>query len=223
MKKKIYILIAAFNEAGAIDQVIKEVKTAGYKNIILIDDGSSDDTLRIAKKNRVQIIHHLINRGKGAAVKTGIEIAKKLNAQIIVTMDGDGQHNPKNIKEMIKKIDQGFDVVLGSRMIDSKGMPKSRVAANHLGNFFTWLLYGIWVSDSQSGFRAYNKKAFFLIDTKSDHYEFDSEVISEISRNNLKTVEVPIETRYTKYSLGKKNKQSLLNGVSMFFRMILTS
>jgi len=85
------------------------------------------------------------------------------------------------------------------------------------------MIYGLWVTDSQSGFRAYSKKAIRLIETKTDRYEYDSEVIREISRNKLKYAEVPIEVRYTEYSMNKKHKMNLKNGIKTLIKMILSS
>jgi len=221
--KKIYILIPAYNEATVIAGVIKEVQTAGYHNIIVIDDGSTDETYQKAgKETGVIALKHFLNRGKGAAAKTGIEAAKLLGADIVVTIDGDGQHNPSDIAKMLEFIQQGNDVVLGSRLQNPKGMPPWKIAANHFGNFCTWLIYGLWVTDSQSGFRAYSKKAIDLIETKTDRYEYDSEVIREIHRNQLKFIETPIEVRYTKYSMSKVHKMNLKNGFKTLVKMIIS-
>lgn len=220
--KRIFIVIPVYNEAKVIGDVVEGVKKNGYKNIIIVDDGSEDDTYIRAKKKGVCVVKHIINRGKGAAVKTGIEAAKILGADIVVTLDGDGQHNPKDIGKMVKALGN-HDVVLGSRRIDTCTMPVFKVVANHLGNFFTWMIYGLWVSDSQSGFRAYSKKAFSLLDTKHDRYEYESEVIREIVNNKLKSIEVPVEVRYSDYSMNKPQKQTFVNGLKTLIRLIVTS
>jgi glycosyltransferase involved in cell wall biosynthesis len=222
--KKIYIVVPAFNESTVIVDVINEIKSAGYQNIIVVDDGSIDDTSQQASKEAgVVAIKHFLNRGKGAAVKTGIEAAKILGADIVVTMDGDGQHNPADIRQMIKLIENGDDVVLGSRLKDPKGMPGYKIIHNQIGNFFVWVIYGLWVTDSQSGFRAYSKKAIDTIETKTDRYEYDSEVIREIFRNKLKYTEIPIEVRYTDYSMSKVHKMNLKNGAKTLIKMIISS
>jgi len=220
MKSNIFIVIPAFNEEKKIGEVVGEVKSNGFDQIIVVDDGSADDTLNEIKRAGALALRHKINRGKGAAVKTGIEAAKILGAEEVVTMDGDGQHNPADIKSMLRKIEKGNDVILGSRLMNKKGMPFVKVLYNHVGNFLTWYLNGLWVTDSQSGFRAYSQKALELIDTRSDRYEYDSEVIREIYRHQLKYVEVPIEVRYTDYSMGKVEKQGFLNGLKTIYRMI---
>lgn len=219
---KIYIVIPAFNEESVIQDVIKEVQDAGYENIIIVDDGSSDKTQEKAKIASATVLRHKINRGKGAATKTGIEAAKLLKADIIVTIDGDGQHDPKDIEKLIEPIIQNHcDVVLGTRLKNTKGMPRHKIAANHVGNFFTWWFFGLWVTDSQSGFRAYSKHAAEVINTKGDRYEYDSEVIKEIYAYKLKFKEVPITVRYTEYSMGKKHKQGFANGIKTLYKMVL--
>lgn len=221
--KKIYILIPAYNEETVIREVIREVRDAGYQNIIIIDDGSVDNTQLTAQKEPgVIALRHSINRGKGAAVKTGIEAAKLLGADIVVTIDGDGQHNPADIEKMLGLIEKGDDVVLGTRLLNPKGMPAYKILANHVGNFCTWIIYGLWVTDSQSGFRAYSKKALDLINTKTDRYEYDSEVIREIYKHKLKFSETPIEVRYTEYSMNKKHKMNFKNGIKTLIKMIIS-
>ena len=219
---KIYIVIPAYNEEKVIQEVITDIQKAGYENIIVVDDGSSDKTFFKAQTIlRNLVFRHKINRGKGAATKTGIEAAKLLGADIIVTADGDGQHNPADISKLIKPIEfENFDVVLGTRLLNPKGMPFHKIIANNIGNFFTWWLFGLWVTDSQSGFRAYSRLATEIINTQSDRYEYDSEVIREIYKHKLKYKEVPIEVRYTEYSMGKIQKQSLTNGLKTLYRMI---
>lgn len=217
-----FIVIPAFNEQQVIAEVIAEVRSAGYSNIVVVDDGSHDETHLRAKAAEVIALKHFLNRGKGAAVKTGMEAAKKLGAQAIVTMDADGQHNPADIAPMLAKLRKGYDVVLGTRLKNPKGMPFYKIAANHLGNACTWAIYGRYVTDSQSGFRAYSRRAADLIDTRSDRYEYDSEVIREICRNKLKTTEVPIEVRYTAYSMSKAHKMDLKNGIKTLLKMMIS-
>ena len=222
--KNIYILVPAYNEESVIKDVILEIKKSGFEKIIVIDDGSIDNTHQKTKGiENVIGLRHFLNRGKGAALKTGMEAAKILNADIVVTMDGDGQHNPADIKKMLALIEQGNDVVLGSRLKNPEGMPKYKILHNLIGNFLVWMIYGLWVTDSQSGFRAYSKKAIGMIDTKTDRYEYDSEVIREICYHKLKYAEVPIEVRYTEYSMGKTHKMNLKNGIKTLIKMLISS
>jgi len=136
-------------------------------------------------------------------------------------MDGDGQHDPEDIQKLISPIvDKECDVVLGTRLLDPKGMPWHKIFANKIGNFFTWYLFGLWVTDSQSGFRAYSRHAAQVINTKADRYEYDSQVIREIYIYKLKFKEIPIAVRYTEYSMGKIQKQGIANGFKTLYKMV---
>jgi glycosyltransferase involved in cell wall biosynthesis len=220
-KKKIFIVVPAFNEGSVISGVIDEINSSGYENIIVVDDGGSDDTFQKAKEKNVVALRHKINRGKGAAAKTGIEAAKLLGASVIVTMDADGQHDPADVRLLIEPILSGdFDVVMGTRLANPEGMPYYKIAANKIGNFFTWYVYGLWVTDSQSGFRAYSREAAHQINTHTDRYEYDSEVVYEIRKNRLKYKEVPIKVRYTDYSMRKVQKQGFVNGLKTLYKMV---
>lgn len=201
---------------------ILSLQKEGYRNIIVVDDGSTDITEHILKKIKsIYYIRHSINRGQGAAVTTGLEAAKILNADIAITFDADGQHNPKDIKKLIAAMQKGFDLVIGYRNLKAKTMPRSNSIANVLANFVTKILYGITVKDSQCGLRAYSKKAIDCIDTKSDRYEFYSEVFREVKRHKLRLAEVPVTVYYTQYSRSKKNKQNALNALKTLYRLIL--
>jgi glycosyltransferase involved in cell wall biosynthesis len=215
------IVIPVYNEAKVVGQVIEDVRAHGFQNIVVVDDGSKDESWYVASAHDVLALRLKVNRGKGAAVKTGIMAANLLDADVVVTMDGDGQHDPADIKPLITPILEGkSDVVLGSRLLQREEMPKIKVLANTIGNFFTWLFYGLLVSDSQSGFRAYSRYAALIIDTKADKYEYDSKVIREIKNNRLRFTEVPVHTRYTEYSKGKKTKQGFVNGLVTLYRMV---
>ena len=216
-----FIVVPAYHEAAVIQSVIAEIRAAGYDNIVVVDDGSQDDTYKSARATGVTTLRHRLNRGKGAATKTGIEAAKLLGADIIVTMDADGQHDPGDIARLIEPIEKNHcDVVLGTRLKNPVGMPRYKIWQNKIGNFVTWYFYGLYVSDSQSGFRAYSRHAAELINTKTDRYEYDSEVIREIYLYKLKYMEIPIQVRYTEYSMGKIHKQSFANGLKTLYKII---
>ena len=222
MNTDVFIVIPVFNEAQVVGKVIDEIHQSGYRNLIVVDDGSIDDTYDIANSYQSVIcLRQRVNRGKGAATKTGIMAAIQLGARIIVTMDGDGQHAPEDLSRLVEPIrERNYDVVLGSRMMNTKGMPFMKVIANRIGNIITWLFYGILVTDSQSGLRAYSQYAAKTIDTKADKYEYDSKVIREINNNRLSFKEVPITVRYTEYSMSKSQKQGFINGLKTLGRML---
>lgn len=135
---KTVIVIPVYNEAGAVGEVIKDVRAHGFQHIVVVDDGSSDESWSVAFAHDALALRLKVNRGKGAAVKTGIMAANLLDADVVVTMDGDGQHDPADIKPLITPILEGeSDVVLGSRLLHREKMPFIKVVANNVGNFFT--------------------------------------------------------------------------------------
>jgi len=217
---KIHTIIPAYNEEATISKVIKGLKSQGHEDIIVVDDGSTDRTPHIAKKEGVRLHSHIINRGLGGALGTGIQAALLENPDIIVTFDGDGQHDPKDIKKLIKPIINGkSDVVIGSRMLNSKTMPFNKKVANKIGNLITWLLFGQYVTDSQSGLRAFSRDAAQKIQIKTNRMEVSSEILKEVKRNNLKIKEIPIKTIYTEYAI--KKGQKWWHGFRVFGKLIL--
>ncbi len=219
---KLYIVIPAFNEERIIQETLNEIKRVGYSDIIVVDDGSSDQTYQKAKEiDGIIALRHKLNRGYGAAAKTGIEAAKLLGANIVVTIDGDGQHDPGDIEKIIEPIiNDEADVVLGTRLKNPENMPFYKRVQNHIANVITWYLFGLWVTDSQSGLRAYSRSALEKINTRYDRYEYASEIIREIYVYKLKFKEIPIKVRYTAYSTGKEQKQNLFNGIKTFYKML---
>lgn len=231
MDKKIFVIIPAFNEEPAIGYVIDAVRKEGYDDIIVVNDGSLDNTSKEARAKNCIVLDHIINRGKGAATQTGMNAATLLGADFAVTIDADGQHDPKEIHKILSPlIDESADVVLGSRFLQNQNIPFTKVIANKIGNLLTYLFYGASSSDTQSGFRGYNKLALEKIQTTFDRYEFESEVIYQARVHQLRTQEVPITVTYSNYSKNKwkglesmKVAQNLTNGFSMLFRMIIRS
>lgn len=221
---KALIIVPAFNEAAVIFRVLKALpsKIGGISDIdvVVIDDGSFDQTAKEAEKAGVNVIRHSINRGLGAAIKTGLSWAKKQNADIVMTFDADGQHNPGDIPKLMSPIIlKKADVVIGSRFLNKQAIPFDRFLLNWFANFATFILYGVSSTDSQSGLRAFSKKAIDLIDFKADRMEFSSEILLEAKRNNLKVVEIPIKAVYTPYS--RKKGQKNVNAFPIFARFLV--
>lgn len=217
----VFIVIPARNESTVIGAVVAGIKSAGFKNIIVVDDGSIDKTSEKAKLAGAVVLRHRINRGKGAAVKTGLIAAQRNKAEIVVSMDGDGQHDPLDIRAVIAPIIvKEADVVLGTRLFDLKNISFHKIIANKVANLLTRILTGLWVADSQSGFRAFDSKALGVMIHVGDKYEYDSEIIRQIARNGLKYKEVPIRVYYTEYSINKTHKQGLINGFWTLCRLV---
>jgi len=222
---KLAILIPAYNEARTIGRVIQQVTKVQLpgieKHVIVVDDGSSDNTKEIARSRGALVISHMLNRGVGGALGTGFEAALRLGADVVVTFDADGQHAPEDIKNVIEPIRSGLaDVVIGSRMIDPGGMPWTRQVANHLANWITWALLASRTTDSQSGLRAFSRPAAGRIRITTSKYEVNSEMCGEVRRLHLRSVDVPIKAIYTDYSLSKGQGFSV--GLKTLFRLILS-
>jgi glycosyltransferase involved in cell wall biosynthesis len=194
---RIFIVIPAFNEGKRLDSVIKQIKNlAPNQPIVVVDDGSKVAECPELKPGDI-LLRHKINLGKGAALKTGIEYAFQHGAEAVVMMDADGQHDPKEIKEFIKKISEGYDLVFGSRKktIDT---PLIRFLGNKFASLYISLLFGIYISDILSGYRAFTKRAYQRILWTSSKYGVETEMVARLGKNRqgLTWTEIPIDTIY---------------------------
>jgi len=216
-----WVVIAAFNEEKKISEVIQSLQKIGYKSIVVVDDGSKDKTYQIAESNKVDVLRHIINRGQGAALKTGIDYALGKGADIIVTFDADGQHDAREIERLVLPIKEcKVDVTLGSRFIDRRSNPPFvRKVILKGGAVIFRIMYGVRLTDSHNGFRALSAKAAQRIDLTQDGMEHASEIVEEISKKRLRYCEVPVTIRYTSYSLQHGQKSS--NAFRILFKMIL--
>lgn len=205
---KILIALPAYNEDKVIARVIADVKSCGYKNILVINDGSTDNTGLIAKRAGVFVVSHFKNSGLGVSLRTALSFSKKNKFDILVTMDSDGQHLSQDVELFIAKIIDGCDVVVGSRNFKKRKVSIFRRVILFLSNIYTYVLFGVLTNDSQSGFRGFSKKAIQSVHLKSERMEVSSEIFAEIRRNKLKYEEVSIQAIYTKYSLAKGQKNS---------------
>jgi len=221
---RLAIILPAYNEEKAIGKVLAAIPRKFPKisktEIIVISDGSTDKTAEIARKKKVILIEHDINRGLGGALGTGFAYARKQRYDILLTFDSDGQHNPDDIWPVLKPIVQKkADVVIGSRLRETKGnMPWYRTIGIWGLNLITLVFFWVWTSDSQSGLRAFSKKAIDKIDLQTNKMEVSSEFFYEIGRKGLKLLEVPITSIYTNYSLAKGQKN--INAFRIISKMI---
>lgn len=221
---KAVIVLPAFNESAIISKVLKSLpkRIKGIKNIetVVVDDGSSDSTREEALRLGVNVLSHILNRGVGAATKTGIHWAKKRNADTVITFDADDQHFPEDIERIVQPIVKNkADLVIGTRFKKKQSIPFDRLILNWLANLATLILFGVYSTDSQSGLRALSKKAIDLIEFKSDRMEFSSEILLEAKRNDLRVREVPIKVKYTNYSRLKGQKN--INAIPIFAKFLV--
>ena len=200
-KNATYVVLPAYNEATRIQPVIEEIAEKGY-NMVIVNDGSSDNTLEVIKESKkkypgqIHIFSLMINRGVGVATQTGFSAVLNFNPKYVVSMDSDGQHSADDLDDVIKPLVTGeAQAVIGVRPLED--MPRSRNYANAIMNFLTKIFYRVDVSDSQTGFRAITRDALDKITINATGYLISSEFIREINDNDIPFTEVPIETIYT--------------------------
>lgn len=208
-KPTIAVVIPAYNEGNVIGVVVRGIKKElEFKKfsfeIIVVDDGSKDDTEQKAQEAGAHVIRHILNSGSGGATATGLSYAQQKGFDIAATMDADGQHDPKDLISGIELMleDRG-DLLIGSRLIDANGMSKVKILGNKGLSLITYILFGIGVTDSQSGLRIFSKLALDKLRWKTSGYEFCSEMLWRARQQNLTIDEFPIKAIYTEYSRSK--------------------
>ncbi len=188
--------IPAFNVANQIGEVIKKCLNH-VDQVIVCDDGSSDSTFHVAESSGALVLKHQKNLGKGAALKTLFKKAKELQADIIVTIDGDGQFLPEEIPKLTEPIaNKQFDLVIGNRFLEKQEMPVYRKAGNKMLDKFTKLAANLPFEDTQSGFRAYSKNAIGKISFSTNGFGVDSEILVDSVNKDLKITEEYVTVLY---------------------------
>ena len=223
---KICVILPAYNEASVIKSVVTKARAvlekSGYKyDIVVINDGSLDNTTHLAKEGGAIVVDHILNSGAGSATATGLSYANQNGYDIAATMDADGQHNPNDLLRGIHEIQaQQADLLIGSRLIDDTVNDMSSI--KRFGNWglsvFTMLLFGTYTTDSQSGMRIYSRKALEQLRWKTSGYEFCSEMIWRANQLGLKIGEYPIQAIYTEYS--KSKGQNNWNAVNILKSLV---
>ncbi|MCK4521143.1 MAG: glycosyltransferase family 2 protein [Nanoarchaeota archaeon] len=212
--KSVWVVIPAYNESRHISDVIKKTKKY-VNNIIVVDDGSRDDTYKIAKRLDVYALKNIVNMGKGAALKTGCDFAMKNKADIIIAMDADGQHNPDDIPRILEAL-KDKDIVFSYRRF-TRQMPFILKIGNILINKFIKLLYSVELKDTQCGFRAFTSESYKKIRWTHSDYSMESEMIANTGKHDLKYGEIPIKTIYS----NKYKGTTIIDGFKIVFNMLL--
>ena len=215
-----WLVIAAYNEGAMVADVIRNAVPT-FPNIVVVDDGSRDDTAAIACAAGATVIRHPINLGQGAAIQTGIDFALGEGAAIVVTFDADGQHRVEDAMLLARAVDAGeADIVCGSRFLglESVAMPPSRRATLRLAALFTRLSCGVPVTDAHNGLRALSRKAASRLRITQNRMAHASEIIAQVRTNRLRYKEYPVQIIYTDYSMAKGQKIS--NAVNILIDLL---
>ena len=209
-------IIPAYNEEKALADVIG--KTLEHVDeVIVVDDGSSDKTSEVAIEAGARVIKHSVNLGKGEALKSGFKAIG--DDSIIITIDGDGQHNPSEIPDLVRPIiEDGADLVNGSRYMNGpeENTPAYRRVGQKVLDIATNISAGTKVTDSQSGFRAFSPKSKNVFRFKDTGIGIESEMLVDAAESGLKIVEVPITVRY---DLDGSTKDPITHGVGVLFNI----
>lgn len=193
-KSDIYIIIPAHNETKRIGDVLRNVVKTKHP-VVAVDDGSKDNTFNVVKRYKVIALKHKVNLGKGAAMITGAEAAFSLGAKAIVFMDADGQHDVNDLDNFIRKLNESYSVIYGTRKWGA-GTPKERLLGNKITSLLVKYLYGVRVTDILCGYRAITKRAYTKIKWDSTSYGVEAEMLIRASKANLKYCEVPVAAVY---------------------------
>ena len=214
-KETLFAVIPAYNEEKHIAEVIEKTKKyISAERIIVVDDGSKDATYNAALKTGVTAIRHIVNLGKGAALKTGCDYAVKKGACEIIALDSDLQHNPAEIPNFTKALKEA-DMVFGYRTPD-KRMPLVLKFGNWFIGTAIKTLFRISIKDTQCGYRAFTKETYEKIRWTASDYSVESEMIALVGKNKLRYRQIPIETIY----VDKYKGTTPLDGISIVMKML---
>ena len=219
---EVFVVIPAYEEASALAAAIDPLLELGY-SVVVVDDGSADETWAVAAGLGVHAVRHCVNLGQGAALQTGTSYSLACGARYIVHFDGDGQHSAEEIESLLAPLRDGRAVIaLGSRFKraqDIAAVPPRKRVLLRLAVLVNWVLTGVRLTDAHNGFRALSRRAASVIDLRSNRFEHATELLDQIREQELSHIEVPTLVRYTEYSMAKG--QSMWNALNILFDFAL--
>jgi glycosyltransferase involved in cell wall biosynthesis len=205
----VYVVVPAYNEGSAVYDVVRELRTQ-YSNVVVVDDGSHDATFAEAKRAGAIVLRHVLNRGQGAAIQTGIDFSVRSGADVVVTFDADGQHRVEDIDRLVAALDKdNADIAIGSRFLElQSNVPALRRLMLRIATMFMRMTSGVALTDAHNGLRAMRRSAAERIHLTIDGMAHASEIVDQIYRLHLRVIEVPVVIHYSEYSL-RKGQSSL--------------
>ena len=192
---KVIVALPAYNEERFIGTLVLKARKYAVK-VIVVDDGSTDSTAEISAMAGAFVIRHPENQGKGAAVQSVLTEVKKEMPDVLILLDADGQHNPDEIPRFVRAVLDGSDMVIGSRQLVKKSIPSYRRVGQKVLLFLTRRLTRKKITDSESGFRAFSRKAIAGLELSQKGFAVESEMIAVAEEKNLRVTEVPITVQY---------------------------
>lgn len=216
-----WVVIAAYNESASIGVVVQRLRQR-LPCVVVVDDGSTDDTRQLALEAGAVVLRHRINLGQGAALQTGLDYTLGRGAHRIATFDADGQHRVRDLVAMLETLEeQRCDVVLGSRFLGSASdIPPLRRLVLRSAVLFTRATTGLAITDAHNGLRVLSRRAARIICLRNNRMAHASEILDQIKRARLDYREFPVQVRYTEYSLGKG--QRTIDGFRILLDYFLT-
>jgi glycosyltransferase involved in cell wall biosynthesis len=216
-----WIVVPAYQEQKTIGTVVTELRSS-YPHVVVVDDGSGDETAAEARSAGAMVLRHIVNRGQGAALQTGLSFSLGAGARYLITFDADGQHRVEDIEALIQPILAGrAEIALGSRFLGSTAeMPFLRRLLLKAAVLFTWATSGLKLTDTHNGLRAFSRAAARPLSIRLDRMAHASELIDKIARSKLPYEEVPVHVRYTPYS--KRKGQSTTGALRVLADYLLS-
>ncbi|HEX5182702.1 MAG TPA: glycosyltransferase family 2 protein [Allosphingosinicella sp.] len=212
----VWVVVPGFNESAMIARTVRSLGP-WLPNVVVVDDGSTDETGREAERAGAKVVRHCVNLGQGAALGTGIRYALLNGASTIVTFDADGQHRPEDIGALLRRREEtGADVVLGSRFLGGTvDMPASRRWLLRAATLYTRLTTGLKLTDAHNGLRLLSRRAAAQLRIRQNRMAHASELLDWLASSDLKVVEAPVKIVYTDYTLAKG--QNALSSLSILW------
>lgn len=216
----VWVIVPAYNEGARLARTLQPL-CGRYANVVVVDDGSSDDTHAVALRSPVWVLRHIVNSGQGAALQTGLSFALARGATYLVTFDADGQHSPEEIERLVQPVRNGtVDVALGSRFLGTTvGMPRARWLVLKMGVLFTRVFSRVRVTDAHNGLRAFSRQAAQQLRITLNRMAHASEILDQIRARRLRYGEVPVTIHYSGDTMAKG--QSSWNALGIVAQLFL--